>query len=734
MKTFLSKHSLLPSKSTTGGSTGKSNQDMANSKTELEEATIEGALHDPKLLTVGSEPSMSKQISKSQGQFDDGILKRAEKSFGGFFKALRNEKDDNQKKKKPNKFSNSLHNMNKMTDDVTSPKTSQANLQKNGTGSFLTLPNLKAPDDQRLSITSYDSSCHSMSQGNLEELSPSPNAQYFHKRREGEKSLDDLSPDVLGYIISFLPSNLEIVKEYYRDSYSQLLEIRKRAKLSMNGKNKIEAINSKQKKALKKLLYSKKEATRSFGVFSLCFTKRYFYEELFERVSFWQSLCEVCNRIDLRSWDSFCQKVDQSHDDKEQIDMWQNIYRYYNEFSARWEIHPDFVHSVFKISQNDLKIKRSSKKSKLNSSHLGHLIEYKDEFKSLLNTGSKKDSLCAISSNSFTPGNLYYIECECKFSSISSRLAIGIMPDTDCFFKEHQDPTAHNMDYSFTSFDDTTSPLKNICRNSLNMAQNISLNLSNVHSPFNPKEYTSPDMLCLSMLENMEDSQLFLSGDKISIIIDYAHTEKNVLKLYYCNNWDSSKERTTFAKSIERIKLYDRTRAEGQFANYLPQNLALQDDKVLNYLIKDEISQIQKECKKNSSTTTTTEDNINQSFEDRISEPFKKYSSRHVYFLSKYRNSTEQNYQYPKGYKSHARREIISFFKVDEKNESSHPIKSLSSAFDPTRERPTICTADLYLPNIKLCMSSQEVGDSVKIVKPSLPYPPFFYHLLSQKE
>ncbi|KAF0974617.1 hypothetical protein FDP41_006091 [Naegleria fowleri] len=623
-------------------------------------------------------------------------------------------------------------------------------------------------------------------------------------------TLDLLSADVLQYILSFLPC--QSVHTCFADEYKTYVKLYKAIQQGIQQfpKRKTETLNSKQKKQLKKLIYSNDNSPNMnssyYGIFSLCFTKKYFLEELYEQVSFWQFLCEHFYKVDISRFNEMKAKLMRCKILKENdspLICWKQIFRYYNEYIARWET--DMVYNIFKISRQDTKISRIYKEKKTSwTSQLAYNLK-EETLRTVFSSNNSNSDYYAITSTSFEPNNLYYFEFTCKYST-QSRIAVGVVPNTNAFYKDQlesvndtsQDNHQIDLDSSFSSVTsnhdvDTHNAAKNGSRNEATQ-------------PFNPLEYRPPtDVPCMSLLENTEEGQLFLPGDKIGVICDYSFSEKNVLKLYFCLNWDSTKEYTCFKKTLERIRHVERDSS-------CP--FSLHEEKVCAYLLKYDLHNMQKEVFQlngttvghsasssrsffststasmpasaltalhdnpanhsspnlvsssnktlsnsltnnngNTNSVTTSQSHMknnlsnslspNPLYEERIMAPFKKHDIRLVYFIPNFRNSTEQHFQFPKCYKSNQRRELISFLKVNERvlhsndvnsDQPNLPSRSLNSSFDPSKERPTSSTAELNLPDLKLCMSSLEVGDAVFITKPSLPYPPLYYHLLVTKQ
>ncbi|KAG2373399.1 hypothetical protein C9374_012138 [Naegleria lovaniensis] len=642
-------------------------------------------------------------------------------------------------------------------------------------------------------------------------------------------TLEHLSADVLQYILAFLPC--QSIHTCFSDEYNTYLSLYKAIQQGIQQfpKRKTETLNSKQKKQLKKLIYSNDNSltmnSSYYGIFSLCFTKKYFLEELYEQVSFWQYLCEHFYKVDISRFNEMKAKLMRCKILKENdspLVCWKQIFRYYNEYIARWET--DLVYKIFKISRQDTKISRILKEKKNSwTSQLAYNLK-EETLRTVFQTNHSTSDYYAITSTSFAPNNLYYFEFTCKYNT-QSRIAVGVIPNTNAFYKDQlENVNDESQDHHHQI--DLDSSFNSVTSNHDNHSPNIGSSSNNATippQPFNPLEYRPPvDVPCMSLLENTEEGQLFLPGDKIGVICDYSFSEKNVLKLYFCLNWDSSKDYSCFKKTLERIRHVERD-ANCPFSFH--------EEKVCSYLLKYDLHNMQKEVfqlngtafdghsagssssrsnlfssstasmstsaltslhhnlqqqsqlsvqsspnlhlaankamvsssnSMNSTatpnqtkdvTTTTTAPTIsshlknmssnsispNPLYEERIMAPFKKHDLRLVYFIPNFRNSTEQHFQFPKCYKSNQRRELISFLKVNEQvnmNDSNAnlPFRSLNSSFDPSKERPTSSTADLNLPDLKLCMSSLEVGDAVYITKPSLPYPPLYYHLLATKK
>jgi len=445
-------------------------------------------------------------------------------------------------------------------------------------------------------------------------------------------------------------------------------QLLKKLKASANPNTRLDMIGKKQKKLLKSGFNQKK---KSFGLFSLCFTNRYFRYCLFDSVDFWQQLCHFYFKVDRSSFmqlkDRMITKQASPPTDQQ---LWKQIFRYCFATAAKWDTNPKFLSNVFQVKHGDTVIKRMCLQKK-DSWKKQMAFDLKHELKSMFLNRTDTD-IYATSCNTFSPGNVYYFEFWCRFNQYS-RVGVGLMPNTNSFYTH----------------------------------DNVHEGNEQERGPFNATEYKPASNPCLLLFENQEENSMFLPNDTVGLVVDYSFSEKNVMKLYFCTNWDSSKQFQHFKKALERIRHVEK---EG--------SCSLNDDLVSAYLLRDELTNIHKELFDKSYPT----------YEEELKSSFKNKFTRLLYFTPMDRNATEQNFKFPKCYKNSKRGELISFINVPEQEGS--PNTFLTTTFDPHKDRPISSTCDLILPDFKLCMSSLEVGDRVQIKRPKQPYPPLYYHIM----
>ncbi|KAF0979290.1 hypothetical protein FDP41_001633 [Naegleria fowleri] len=364
----------------------------------------------------------------------------------------------------------------------------------------------------------------------------------------------------------------------------------------------------------------------------------------------------------------------------QELACWQYSYHYLHCIPARFDQDSRYMLPIFQMvtkpssmeDQRDLELSDVSeltKKSCMYNTCIQRCIE----------TDNKKSPndyrwRNATTSRTFSPNNLYYFEFYVeKIGGIN--LGVGLVPNIHFTAPEGSNPNNIPKDFNPTHFDN----------------------------------YIWPSGSCHHCFEI--NNQRYYSGDVVGMLVDYSYSEKNVLKIHFCHNWHKKDKRRDLFNKLKKIREIE-TKEQSLFS------LESVEDELCAFILDDEIKELQ--SKAQNITTSTTED------EEDIHYPFKENQMRLIYFTD------DMQTQFPECVISEGRNELISFMKVNSKDQNhvnTCPSKRKDVKIDVQSQRPTPSKKELLLPDFKLCVTTYDKDDSVSLIRPSQPYPPLYYHL-----